>query len=162
MKKMIAIKSILLVVILFSLSCKKPKSSQGEEEVFDMVTAKTAIETQGMKFVDALNKGDAASVANCYSQDAKLMLPNEKAIIGRENIQNKVTEWIKSGMPTFEMKTVDVWGDENQMVAEEEWRFISKDGKIVDTGKSLELFVKEDGTWKMLRDCFNSDMPCSK
>ena len=33
------------------------------------------------------------------------------------------------------------------------------DGKVMDEGKSLEIYKMEDGKWKILRDCFNSDLP---
>jgi len=48
------------------------------------------------------------------------------------------------------------------MTAEKEYTFTDKDGKVVDKGKSLEVFKMEDGVWKLHRDCYNSDLPCPK
>ena len=63
-------------------------------------------------------------------------------------------------MPAFLMKIIEIQGNENAITTEEEWIFTDKTGKVVDSGKSLELFIKEEGKWKMHRDCYNSDLPC--
>ncbi len=168
MKKKNILKVVLVAFLVAFISCNKAAESKNDEEdnenekkedAAEMAIAKTAIEKQGALFVMALNKGDSVGVANCYTKDAKMMQPNGKSIEGRENIQKTISAWMKAGMPTFAMKTVGVWGDDDQLTAEEEWTFTDKDGKVVDSGKSLEVFIKEDGNWKMYRDCYNSDMP---
>jgi ketosteroid isomerase-like protein len=160
MKKMQAIKIILVALILVTTSCKKETEATTEvKPTFNLDEAKTAIETAGQTFVIAMNKGDSITLANCYTTDAKMMGPNEKAIVGRPAIQKVFSGWIKSGMPTFTMKTIEIWGNEEMMAAEEEWAFSDKDGKILDSGKSIELFKMEDGKWRMFRDCYNSDLP---
>ncbi len=160
MKKMYPIKIILVVLLLATSSCKKETEATTEvTSTFNLEEAKAAIETAGQTFVIAMNKGDSITLANCYTTDAKMMGPNEKAIVGRPAIQKVFSGWIKSGMPTFTMKTVAIWGKEEMMAAEEEWAFSDKDGKILDSGKSIELFKMEDGKWRMFRDCYNSDLP---
>jgi ketosteroid isomerase-like protein len=161
MKKMYLIPVLFLSLILLIISCKKEMEASPEiKPAFNLDDAKTAIETAGQTFVMAMNKGDSITLANCYTTDAKMMGPNEKAVIGRPAIQKVFSGWIKGGMPTFTMKTVAIWGNEEMMAAEEEWAFSDKDGKILDSGKSIELFKMEDGKWRMFRDCYNSDMPC--
>lgn len=165
MKKMYLLTIMVMAGFFGVLGCKKtdaPPPTSKNTTTFDMMAAKTAIETQGEIFVSAMNKGDSIALANCYTTDAKLMQPNGKAVVGRKNIQKLFGQWINGGMPKFEMNTIEVWGNENEMTAEEEWTFTDKDGKVLDKGKSLELFKMEDGKWKMYRDCYNSDMPLAK
>ena len=160
MKKTNLIKVLLVALIFVTISCKKETVTTTEvKTTFNLDEAKAAIEAAGQTFVIAVNKGDSIAVANCYTTDAKMMGPNEKAIVGRPAIKKVFGNWIKSGMPTFTMKTVEIWGTEELMAAEEEWAFSDKDGKILDSGKSIELFKMENGKWKMFRDCYNSDMP---
>ncbi len=160
MKKIHVIKFILVALILVTTSCKKETEATTEvKSTFNLDEAKAAIETAGQTFVIAINKGDSITLANCYTTDAKMMGPNEKAMIGRPAIQKVFSGWIKSGMPTFTMKTIEIWGNEEMMAAEEEWSFSDKDGKILDSGKSIELFKMEDGKWRLFRDCYNSDLP---
>jgi len=162
MKKMNLIKVVLVALILINLSCKKTEDSATvvTKPDFDLTTAKEAIVTAGETFVIGMNKGDSITLANCYTTDAKMMGPNAKSVIGRTEIRKVFSKWIKAGMPTFTMKTIDIWGNEEMMVAEEEWAFSDKDGKILDSGKSIELFKMEDGKWRLYRDCYNSDLPC--
>ena len=163
MKKIYLIKVILIALILVTISCKKETEVITEvKSTFNLDEAKTAIETAGQTFVIAMNKGDSIALANCYTTDAKMMGPNEKAVIGRPAIQKVFSGWIKGGMPTFTMKTIEVWGNEEMMEAEEEWAFSDKDGKILDSGKSIELFKMEDGKWRLYRDCYNSNLPIPK
>jgi ketosteroid isomerase-like protein len=160
MRKTHLLKVLLATLILVSFSCKKETEASSEmKPAFNLEEAKAAIETAGQTFVMAMNKGDSITLANCYTKDAKMMGPNEKAVIGRPAIQKVFSGWIKGGMPTFTMKTIEIWGNEEMMVAEEEWAFSDKDGKILDSGKSIELFKMEDGKWRMFRDCYNSDLP---
>ncbi|TRX16209.1 YybH family protein [Flavobacterium franklandianum] len=160
MKKTNLIKVLLVALIFVTISCKKETVTTNEvKTTFNFDEAKAAIEAAGQTFVIAINKGDSTTVANCYTTDAKMMGPNEKSIIGRPAIKKLFGSWIKSGMPTFTMKTVEIWGNENLMAAEEEWAFSDKDGKILDSGKSIELFKMENGKWRMFRDCYNSDLP---
>jgi ketosteroid isomerase-like protein len=161
MRKTHLIKVILVTLILVTISCKKGTATTTEvKPSFILDEAKAAIETAGQTFVIALNKGDSITLANCYTTDAKMMGPNEKAVIGRPAIQKVFSSWIKGGMPTFTMKTVEIWGNEEMMEAEEEWAFSDKDGKILDSGKSIEIFKMEDGKWRLYRDCYNSNLPC--
>lgn len=159
---MYAIKVVLVTFILVTVSCKKAEETVSAEvkPTFDLASAKTAIETAGQTFVMAMNKGDSITLANCYTTDAKMMGPNEKSVVGRPAIQKVFSSWIKAGMPIFTMKTIEIWGNEEMMAAEEEWTFSDKDGKILDSGKSIEIFKMEDGKWRMFRDCYNSDLPC--
>jgi uncharacterized protein (TIGR02246 family) len=162
MKKIYLMAAIFVAAFAVTVGCKQTEAAAAPvaKPEFDMVAAKTEVQTQNEAFMVALNNGDAMGLANCYTQDAKFMQPNGEAVSGRENIQKLFSEWFKAGaMPTFSMKDVDMWGDENMLVVENQWTFTAEGGKQVDSGKSLELWQKEDGKWKLHRDCYNSNMP---
>ena len=165
MKKKYSLAVLAIAGFSCLMSCKKtdaPPPNVEKNLPFDMISAKTAIETQGEIFVSAMNKKDSVGLANCYTTDAKLMQPNANVTVGRQNIQKVFGQWMKAGLPKFAMKTVEVWGNENEMMAEEEWTFSDNEGKVLDKGKALELFKMENGKWKLHRDCYNSDMPLAK
>lgn len=147
-----------ITLLLVSVSCDSPKKEK--EATFDKVAAMQAIEKENKIFTEAFNKGDSITAANYYATDAKFMPPNQKAVLGRNNIQTAIAEYIKMEGPSLSIKPIDVWGDENMMTVEEEWTMTDKEGKEIDHGKSLELWKMEDGKWKLFRDIFNSDMPC--
>lgn len=147
--------------LLFSAtSCDSPKKENSTP--FDIATAKKEIETQNMVFMNALLIGDSVGIANCYASDSKFMIPNSKAVVGRKNLIPIFSNFIKAGMTNFHIKIVDAWGNNDLLTVEQEWVFTDKNGKDIDRGKSLELWIKENGQWKLFRDCFNSDLSLTK
>ena len=156
MKKRIL--SLVLVVVSFVLTTSCKKETEVTPTTFDGAAAKTEVEARAKVFIEALNSRDSVGLANCYTKDAKFMQPNNKTVEGRANIQKLFGMWMKGPMMQIMIKTVEVWGDENMLAAENSWSFLDPSGKTVDTGKSLEIYKKEDGVWKLHRDCYNSDM----
>jgi uncharacterized protein (TIGR02246 family) len=154
MKKRTLLFLIIVTIIGLTSSCNKEKAP-----AFDLAKAKTDVEARAKIFVEALNSKDSLGLANCYTKDAKFMQPNDKTVEGRANIQKLFGKWMKGDMMNITINTLDVWGDENVLAAENTWTFMDQSGKTVDSGKSLEIYKMEDGTWKLHRDCYNSDMP---
>ncbi|MFV8442566.1 YybH family protein [Flavobacterium sp. LB2P44] len=130
-----------------------------DASTFDLALAKKEIAIQNNVFMNALKNGDSVGIANCYAANSKFMMPNSKSITGRENLIPVFSSLIKSGMTNIDIKIVEAWGNEEMLTVEQEWVFTDKSGKDIDRGKSLELWTKENGKWKLFRDCFNSDLP---
>jgi len=126
---------------------------------FDMEAARKAVEERDNLYMDLFGKSDSIGLANLYTKDAKFMIANAESAVGRSNIQSAFAGFINSGIAKIELKTNDVSGDENMLVSEDEWKLFIKDGTEVDHGKSMVIWKKEDGKWKLFRDIFNSDMP---
>lgn len=162
MKKIQLLKIICVSLILTTLSCKKAEETTAAEPAkpaFDLAAAKTSIEAGYTEFEKAFNAKDSVGLANMYATDAKFMNPNAKAVEGRPAIQKTFTAWFKGDMPSIKLNLVTLWGDENNLTAENKWSMSGKDGKVIDEGKSIEVYRMEDGKWKLLRDCWNSDLP---
>ena len=123
-----------------------------------MVAAQKAIDARNAVFMEAWNKGDSTGVANCYRADAKVMPPNTAAVSGKDNIVHFLAENFKFA-PAMKITTNNLFGNDDLLVEDGSWVLMDKQGKTVDQGKQVEVWKKEDGTWKLLRDCFNSDMP---
>ncbi len=157
------IKHLFLGLLLASalVGCKKEDGKTVAETAvaFDMETAKGAVKASYTEFETAFNAGDATALSNCYTADAKFMQPNDKAIEGRDNIRNMFTDWFKGDKVKIKLNVVEVWGNETNITAENTWVMTAMDGNVVDSGKSLEVYKMEDGKWRLLRDCFNSDLP---
>ena len=129
---------------------------------FDMAAAKKAIEERNNLFMDLVSKGDSIGLANLYTKDAKFMGPNTESMVGRSNIQTAFAGHINAGMAKIELKTNELWGNENMLVSEDQWKLFMKDGTEIDHGKAIVIWKKEDGKWKLFRDIFNSDLPAPK
>lgn len=152
--------SLLLAVALVTTSCKKEKEKTTTEAApaFDMAAAKSTVTAEHTAFETAFNAKDSVGLANCYTTDAKLMGPNEKAVEGKASIQKMFGQWFQGETPKIKLTSVEVWGNEEMLASESKFE-MTMDGKVIDTGKAIEIFKMEDGKWKLLRDCYNSDMP---
>ena len=126
---------------------------------FDMEAAKEVIQERNNLYMDLLGKSDSIGLANLYTKDAKFMIPNAESAVGRNNIQSAFAGFLNAGIAKIELKTIEVWGDENMLVSEDNYKLFIKDGTEVDRGKAIVIWKKEDGKWKLFRDIFNSDLP---
>ena len=60
-----------------------------------------------------------------------------------------MSAFMKSGMPKFSSNTLEVWGNNELLISEDEWKFTDKNGKEIDRGKSLVVWKMKNGKWKM-------------
>jgi uncharacterized protein (TIGR02246 family) len=120
------------------------------------------IDSLDAQFGAAFSKGDMATVANIYAQDAITLPPNMKADRGRAAIQKSLTDM--TGQMTVESlklssEDVIVTGDYAIETGKYEMTGTPKGGKSMhDEGKYLVVWKKQpDGSLKILRDAWNSD-----
>jgi len=147
---------IIPALMLFAIAgCLSPQ----KETAFDLDNAKKEIDVANKDFVNLFNRGDSIGLANMFTIDGKSMEPNEPAYIGRGQIQTHYSTVMKAGANKLGLLTTGLWGDENMLAEEGEFTFMDKDDKILDKGKYIVLWRKEDDKWKLFRDCYNSDMP---
>lgn len=160
MKKTTFLVVVAVLSLFLNTGCKKKiEVSTAESAAFDLSAAKLTIAEGYREFEKAYNAKDSVALANCYATDAKFMPPNMIAMEGKDNILKGFGQMFKGDTSTIKLNLVELWGDENMVAAENAWTISDKDGKVLDEGKSIEVYKMEDGKWKMLRDCFNSNMP---
>lgn len=123
-----------------------------------------AIDSAYARFSAALTKGDTATLANTYTADAVLMAPDVKAVTGHDAIAKTFAGMLASMHPTglaLHTQDVIVSGDYAIETGSSEMTLQGKGGKAVhDVGKYLTVWKKQpDGSYKIVRDIFNSDGP---
>jgi ketosteroid isomerase-like protein len=156
MKEKLITKLLIPVLMLFVIAgC----SSSKKKTDFDLDNAKKEIDKANSDFINLFNVGDSIGLANMFTIDGKSMEPNEPAFIGRSQIQTHYSIVMSAGANKLGLLTTGLWGDENMLAEEGEFTFMSEDDKPLDKGKYIVLWKKEDGMWKLFRDCYNSDMP---
>jgi len=130
----------------------------------DAAAVRAAIEAVEAKQVDAVLKGDSAAAGGGYTDDAIVMVPNEKMAIGHDAIVKTFAAMLKEGKFTSftpHIQDVIVAGDYAIETATYDMTIQPKTGKPVhDVGKYLTIWKKQpDGSYKAIRDMFNSDLP---
>jgi ketosteroid isomerase-like protein len=152
--------SLLITFSIISCNSAGTSTATTEEEKsrFDLIVARKEIEEANRNFMDLVTKGDSVGLANFYTKDAKFMSGGGPAVAGRANIQTAMSEIIKSGITKVDLRTKDVFGTEDLLVEEGELTLFAKDD-VVGEEKYIVLWKKEEGSWKLFRDIFNSNLP---
>ena len=141
--------ALLFITSLFSCNVS-PKPATTEE-----------LSQMNRDFVKALNAKDAAAAANCYTEDAMLLPPNEAPVKGRANIKAYWQGAIDAGAFDAEVATTLTGsnGDLGYEVGRLQMKMKMPDGKIaVERGKYTELLKRgADGKWLSTLGMWNTD-----
>lgn len=105
----------------------------------------------------AAAQGASAACAAMYTKTAKLLPPGGPAIRGRKAIGAWWQAGIDSGIKkaTLTSKEVEVHGTTAIEVGA--YKLSGADG-VLDTGKYIVIWKKEDRQWKLHRDIFNTNV----
>jgi uncharacterized protein (TIGR02246 family) len=125
-------------------------------------SARTAIEAANVQFSAAAAKGDGAALAALYSKDGQVMPAGSAPIRGTEAIQKFWQGALDSGVAAVSLKTIDVFGRGPTATEVGEYELHDKAGAVLDHGKYIVIWRHVDGTWKLLRDMFSTNVPPAK
>jgi uncharacterized protein (TIGR02246 family) len=165
----------LAVIAVVVLSCcvagvgaQQPAPAAAKPAAADRaVAARAAIEKANAAFSEAMKRGDAAGAASNYAADAIVMMPNVPAMRGTAAITAGMSAMVKDmTIVVFVPKTesVIIAGDLAVETGSVQMTMKPKAGpEMKDTGKYLTVWKHQaDGSWKIIRDINNSDLPAGK
>ncbi|HEX5043706.1 MAG TPA: DUF4440 domain-containing protein [Candidatus Polarisedimenticolaceae bacterium] len=121
------------------------------------------IEAVNAAFMKAVAGGDAAALAAFYASSGQVLPPGSEPVQAKDAIQSFWKGVLDSGVKAADLKTTDlvVGGD----VAAETGTYEMKaaDGAVLDRGKYVVVWQREQGDWKIYRDIWNSSLaPAAK
>lgn len=119
------------------------------------------IQAANAEWVKAYNAGNAAEVAACYADDAKLLPPNSDFVAGKQGITAVWQGLMDMGGKTATLNVLEVMGSGDSATEVGTYEVMDKDGKIMDKGKYMVHWKKVGSAWKLHRDIWNSSMPAA-
>lgn len=160
MKKSVLFLFTLLLVsalcLAFAGCAGAPVATAGGDEA--------AIKAVFDKYVSTLVHNDADGWMALWDEGGVQLPPNEPMFVGKAAIREANYEGIKTRAAKMEMfintQEVIVFGNGFAMArGVYGWKVMPADGPSMDyDGKFMTIFKKEeDGSWKIFRDCFNSN-----
>ena len=112
----------------------------------------------GTAWQDAFDTGDAAQVANVYSQNGRLLPPHGEPVVGREAIQAFWAGLLESGAHI--QTQLEELGEEGHLgFRMGSFTVKDSDGTVIDDGQFIEIWKKRDGHWWFDIDIWNSNRP---
>ena len=119
------------------------------------------IEAALVTFAAAFNKGDAATVAAHYTEDAAVLPPDAARVDGRAGIESFWKGAIDAGLADLTLKAVEVHGSGDLAfeVGEVSYSAPANAGaRSTATGKYIVIWKKDtDGAWRLYRDIWNAN-----
>jgi uncharacterized protein (TIGR02246 family) len=120
------------------------------------------IEEGNQQWSAAFSTGDSAALAAMYTPNAQLFPMHREIVSGIEAIQQFWQGVMASGVKGATLTTleVDEQGDTAYEVGKYELR--GEGHKVLDHGKYVVVWKREQGQWRLHRDIWNSTLPAPK
>ena len=147
---------IIMLAVPFLVSCTTapPPDTTAEDT--------QAINAVIKQFVDAINQGDAAAVAALYTEEANLLPPNSPMIVDRKGIQAFWQNGFDAGVGNLQPTVIElsVSGDMAHEVGTYTLTIQPEEGEAIsDNGKYVVIWKRENDTWKLDVEIWNSSVP---
>jgi ketosteroid isomerase-like protein len=120
--------------------------------------ARVAIGAQSRALMQAIEKGDAAAVAELFTADATLSVPMANGpVTGRANIAGFWQAALGGGLKGLTLDPADVIGDGNLRVETGSYRAFGAERSDLGHGQYLLVWVKDKDGWRIGRDFAHPD-----
>jgi uncharacterized protein (TIGR02246 family) len=140
----------LTVASLFTLTLLSGASAPAHAASTDV---RVAIAAQSKSFVDALERGDARSVADLFTADAKLIVSGFDGVVaGRAAIENFWQAGFDNGVKGLRLTMLDLDGEGSLRIETGTYQAMGPGGSDLGRGHYLFVWKKEKGTWRIHRD----------
>jgi uncharacterized protein (TIGR02246 family) len=146
-------KSLLLVMSALVLVVGFTSSSLAQSQS----STRVAIEAANKQFMAAVAKKDAAALAALYTDEAIVLPQGSEMMKGKAAIKGLFEGMLASGVGGITLTTLEVETSGDAAYEVGLYELKGPDGAVIDKGKSVVIWKKVKGEWKMHRDIFNSN-----
>ncbi|BAY98571.1 hypothetical protein NIES37_25220 [Tolypothrix tenuis PCC 7101] len=123
------------------------------------LSIRDAIVAANKNFMQTFAQGDAASLANLYTQDAQIF-PTHSDLIGtRQGIKEFWSAIFRLNISQATLETQEVESHGNTAIEVGKYLLSDRNGQMVDKGKYIVVWKQENGQWRLHRDMWNSSLP---
>jgi ketosteroid isomerase-like protein len=128
------------------------------DTAIDKQSAKSFIDSINAKFSEEIKRGDSVALAAHYSADAELLFANSEPIKGKD-ILSAWAGLINMGVKEMNFTTTDITVNADLLAETGKYEILGDKNALIDRGKYLVVWKKENGEWKLFRDMGNTSLP---
>jgi uncharacterized protein (TIGR02246 family) len=146
-------RSFVVITALVALACggHAPPGPSADE-------VRAAIEAQNRAFGEAVHAGDAAAISALYTADGAVLPPGSAKVSGRAAVAEFWASAPSAGIASAVLTTEEVVYAQGDTATEIGSAVTSaKDGSVIDEGKYIVLWKRDEGAWRFHRDIWNSN-----
>ena len=156
-------KTALLATAVFIAACSNPSPSdnaivKSDSSGNDSESVKAYIRKEALHWGEEVRRGDSTAMAAHYSLDAIVMPSNSEPVKGNDIL----SFWggaLRMGVKDLKLDITDISGGGDMYAETGNLELFGADNKLLDKGKYVVVWKKENGNWKMYRDIWNSNLP---
>lgn len=134
-------------------------SGCASEKKQDPDALRAEIEAVNKHFMETFARGDAATLAGAYTEDAQALPPGSQVVEGRPAIEAMWRGIFSLPVKEFQLETREVVGHGDDASEVGRYRLIGNDGTVFEAGKYIVIWRRGEGGWKVYRDIWNADAP---
>lgn len=146
------------VLALFAIGACRPAGPAGDREQDEQI-----IRELSREWTAALRAGDVDGLVAMYTSDAVIYEPGLQPITGTDALRTHFEELSALDVTVMEGETREVEvaasGDLAVEVGYTHWEWNDPEGPMTHRGPFIVVWRRENGTWRMAREIFNSDQP---
>jgi uncharacterized protein (TIGR02246 family) len=117
-----------------------------------------AIRTADDSFESIFGRGDAAGMADLYTDNGMLLPTGSDFVKGKQAIEAFWQGAMDMGIKNAKLDIVEVEQHGDTAIDMGQYTLSSADDQVMDTGKYVVIWKHEDDTWKLHRDIWNSSL----
>lgn len=156
---------LLAIAASFSIiSCKDDAAKTTEAtpaDSFSLDSVKAAIAASNATFGDGFATGDSVAFASHYTSDGCISPSNFPKMCGTSAIMAYFNGGYKMGIRGIKLTTEEVMGGKEGVIETGKYELFADKNMSIDKGKFIVMWKQENGTWKMYRDVWNTDLPAA-
>lgn len=120
---------------------------------------KSAIEAMNARFMSLFKSGNAPGLSEIYTTDSVIMPPNSNAISGRAGIAGFWQNVMNTGIKSVQLDTDTLVASGDLVCEHGNYTLFTDPGTDVDSGKFVVIWKREDDSWKLFWDVWNTSRP---
>ena len=109
-------------------------------------------------FESTFTSGDAAAIADFYTDNAMLLPAGSDFIQGKRDIEAYWQAAIDMGIKNIKLDLLELEQHGDTAIEMSKYTMSSADDHIIDQGKGIVIWKYEGGAWKLHRDIWNSSI----
>ncbi len=118
----------------------------------------TSIQSMDGHFSSALMRGDAASIADVYSNTGMLLPTGSDIIQGKADIKAFWQAAIDMGIRKLKLDILEIEVHGDTAIEMSKYTLTNEGEEVIDRGKGIVIWKYNNSGWMMHRDIWNSDI----
>jgi uncharacterized protein (TIGR02246 family) len=119
---------------------------------------RAAIKAVNDSFMATYKRGDAAGMADLYTENGQLLPPGSDTVGGKEGIQAVWQSVMDMGIKEAKLETVELEDHGTTAIEVGQYTLSGDGGAVMDSGKFIVIWKQEGGQWKLHQDIWNSSL----